>query len=615
MKHLLLFVFLLISVPFGLRAQTMIMAPNSGVQGQSLSVTIVGTGTKFATSQSVSMIDAKLQRSGQDYAYVSQPYLLNDSTISGYLQIPSNMDIGYYDLLVHVRSDTLRTFNQASAFYVNTATPNIIYVYPQSSYDSQTVWIVFQGQNTTFQSGTTPSMRFLQNGIMYFSKKADTIYSNTAIGGSITIPSNVPSGLYDVIAQNNLYSDTGIGKFEVLGPAPSVVLVPDSGMSGTTFDVSVVGQGTDFVPTTGVSSPYQLNISLKRNGVLYYHVIADTVFSTTLAHTVFTLDSTMLPGLYDAEIYGSSYQAPYDLFTTFMVNMHHTTISIPVNYSAKPADTVTVHVTGSGVNFIYNGNRVKSVKLVNGTYVLTAQTVNVENNTSLSAFFAIPSNAQAGIYNVQIVEPGTGKTDTGRNEFSVTGSYIDTGYHMSPDVASQGNLVNDIIQGQYPVENSPTSTWLQNGQQIIMGTITSHSPFSVTFKIPGNAQFGKYNLNMALSGIAAGDTTVAPNVFTIASPASVSDNGLSSSLINSLRVSPNPAHENASISFVMTTTSHVRLVLYDELGRTVATLCDRTIGAGVQNFEWSAANTASGSYLYELTAGENIYGGRILVQH
>src|ERR1019366_3181784 len=120
MKRALLFNLLLVLVPFALHAQTMVMIPDSGLQGDDFSVTISGMGTQFGTLQTVSMITVKLERSGILYDQVYPAHLDNDSTISGSLQVPTTM-LGSYDLVVRITyqgSDTtVNRSHQNAAFY------------------------------------------------------------------------------------------------------------------------------------------------------------------------------------------------------------------------------------------------------------------------------------------------------------------------------------------------------------------------------------------------------------------------------------------------------------------------------------------------------------------
>lgn len=80
---------------------------------------------------------------------------------------------------------------------------------------------------------------------------------------------------------------------------------------------------------------------------------------------------------------------------------------------------------------------------------------------------------------------------------------------------------------------------------------------------------------------------------------------------------PNPFNPSTSIRFEIPEASHVRLVIYDSLGREVAMLEDRMMEAGVHETVWNARNAqgepvASGLYLFRIDAGANRAGGKML---
>ncbi|MEM1042670.1 MAG: PA domain-containing protein [Bacteroidota bacterium] len=66
---------------------------------------------------------------------------------------------------------------------------------------------------------------------------------------------------------------------------------------------------------------------------------------------------------------------------------------------------------------------------------------------------------------------------------------------------------------------------------------------------------------------------------------------------------PNPFSSKTTIGFDLPTAQDVSLVVYDVLGREVATLIDGVRQAGLQTVEFDAASLPSGVYVYRLTAG------------
>ena len=76
---------------------------------------------------------------------------------------------------------------------------------------------------------------------------------------------------------------------------------------------------------------------------------------------------------------------------------------------------------------------------------------------------------------------------------------------------------------------------------------------------------------------------------------------------------PNPFNPETVIGYVLPSSSRVRLVVYDVLGREVARLVDGEQPAGYREAVWSGARYASGLYIYRLEV-EPEAGGRVVRQ-
>lgn len=68
---------------------------------------------------------------------------------------------------------------------------------------------------------------------------------------------------------------------------------------------------------------------------------------------------------------------------------------------------------------------------------------------------------------------------------------------------------------------------------------------------------------------------------------------------------PNPFNPTTNISFTLPKKSNVTLVIYDMLGREVATLVNGILSAGEQTVTFDASNLSNGMYLYKLQTGEH----------
>ena len=66
---------------------------------------------------------------------------------------------------------------------------------------------------------------------------------------------------------------------------------------------------------------------------------------------------------------------------------------------------------------------------------------------------------------------------------------------------------------------------------------------------------------------------------------------------------PNPFNPSTTISFDIPVASHVKLLIYDILGREIKTLVDKVKSPGKYKISWNASGLADGIYLYSLKAG------------
>jgi hypothetical protein len=66
---------------------------------------------------------------------------------------------------------------------------------------------------------------------------------------------------------------------------------------------------------------------------------------------------------------------------------------------------------------------------------------------------------------------------------------------------------------------------------------------------------------------------------------------------------PNPFNPVTTINYSLAKSEHVKLVVYDVLGRQVATLIDEKQSAGVYDVPYNARFLSSGMYFYRIEAG------------
>jgi hypothetical protein len=77
---------------------------------------------------------------------------------------------------------------------------------------------------------------------------------------------------------------------------------------------------------------------------------------------------------------------------------------------------------------------------------------------------------------------------------------------------------------------------------------------------------------------------------------------------------PNPFNASTRIQYTITTSSHVKLTVYDLLGKELAVLIDEYKYSGTYSVDWSANDLSTGVYLYRLEAGRSIKTRKLIIQ-
>ncbi len=79
------------------------------------------------------------------------------------------------------------------------------------------------------------------------------------------------------------------------------------------------------------------------------------------------------------------------------------------------------------------------------------------------------------------------------------------------------------------------------------------------------------------------------------------------------RVYPNPFNSSTTIEYSLSQAGHIRIDIYDLLGRQVETLLDEYRQAGIHAVTFDASYLSSGVYFYRLQAGEKVETERMVL--
>ncbi|MXY07991.1 MAG: T9SS type A sorting domain-containing protein, partial [Rhodothermaceae bacterium] len=76
---------------------------------------------------------------------------------------------------------------------------------------------------------------------------------------------------------------------------------------------------------------------------------------------------------------------------------------------------------------------------------------------------------------------------------------------------------------------------------------------------------------------------------------------------------PNPFNPSTTIGFKLAADSHIRVSVFDVLGRKVATLTDQPYSRGTHQITWDASAVSSGQYIYRMEADDKLIAAKSMV--
>jgi len=324
--------------------------PDSAYTDQQLTVSIYGQNTTFTQG---TLVNSWLNQ-GASILNLSSLNPVNDTLLTGILDIPANADTGNYD--ANVTTSLMGTISLVNAFYIATN--------PMTLGTSQTNILcapLCTGTATAVASGCSP-YTYLWND-----PSAQT--SSTATG--------LCAGSYSVTVTGNL----GCSRVASVNiTQPSVLLV------STTFlnDTSVCsGSGT-------------ANAS---GGTGSYAYLWDDPLSQTTATAI-----GLCAGVYHVTVTDGNGCTDIDSIEVF--NIAGAAIVVVSPDSAEQSQTLTVNIYGQNTLFT-QGSGTASAWLNQGASVLNLSSINIVNDTLLDGILSIPSNASTGLWDVNVTTVNT----------------------------------------------------------------------------------------------------------------------------------------------------------------------------------------------------------------
>jgi hypothetical protein len=366
-----------------LPASVVSITPDSSKQGFSVSATISGANTYFSSDSL-----AVLLRKGTQVIKGTALQVKSDNIVVAKFSIPFTADTGQWNLEVTDIKDS--TMILVHGFYISKAPPPFItLVNPDSVKQGKTLFIQMFGFATSFKASKT-DVNF-SNGTFSFTAASIRVFTAVQLRSLVNIPSNCPTGYYDVIvsdsADGTMIKKNGLYIAPADINAPLITSVqPDSAYRFQALQVMVRFKKTK-LSTEKLRAFYKLGPdSIFPSGIT---ILNDTALKLTLK-----ISGNAVYGSYDLHVNGDSdgimvyasalFIRPKPKSRVLSVNPDSAMAGVPVKIQVEGRSTIF----DSTVGFYIEKNGIK--------YDAIIDTIN--SDSSVWIRLSIPANAALGAY-------------------------------------------------------------------------------------------------------------------------------------------------------------------------------------------------------------------------
>ncbi|OGB63907.1 MAG: hypothetical protein A2Y94_13195 [Caldithrix sp. RBG_13_44_9] len=212
----------------------------------------------------------------------------------------------------------------------------------------------------------------------------------------------------------------------------------------------------------------------------------------------------------------------------------------------------------------------------------------------------------AGTYDVTITNPD-GQSDTEVNGLTITNTFPPQIYSIDPDSVDVGTSVVVTVAGfDFDLGSVVDIGGIPLSNQAVVNSSTITGNSSST--LPG----GIYNVTVTNSD---GQSDVLVLGFEVYDPTGIKDGDLTGLPENFklLQNYPNPFNPSTNIQFGLAKTSHVKLEVFDLLGKKVASILDDQMSAGYHTVKFDASSLAGGIYYYRIQTDEYVASKKLVL--
>jgi hypothetical protein len=444
------------NVPFNVQGPTLTsIAPNTGVRGNSVPVTLTGTNLGGATSVTVSGTGVT----------VSGMTVVNSTTITATFNITATATLSTRTVTVNTPIGAPTT----TFTVLNPLSPTLSSIAPNTGGRGTTVPVTLTGTNLTGATAITVSGTGVGvSGISVVN--STTVTANFAISGSAALSARTVT----ITTANGTSNPV---TFTIVAPtAPALTSIsPNTGVRNTVVPVTITG--TNLTGTTAV------NVSGSGVGVAGIHVVNDT--SVTVNFTI-SAGAALAARTVSVTTPGGTSNT-----VTFTVQ-GATLASISPTSGARGT---TVPVTLTGTNFPTTGTTTVSVS--GGGVSVTG--VTVVNSTTVKANITLTGTAPLSTRNVSVNTPIGSTNSVG---FTVVNPPPPTLTSISPTSGTHGTSVPVTLTGTN-FTASGTTVAVSGGGISVSGGLTisaDGTQITTTLAITSSASLTSRNVTVTTQG-------------------------------------------------------------------------------------------------------------------
>jgi len=382
--------------------------PDSGMRGSSLTVTITGQNSGFATgsgSGTVNNVNGVWLSQGSSTINSTGVNVSGATSLTADFTIPPTITPGYWDVNVGEISGSLPPLVQGFRVVHSTDEPPA----------PQNLTAVGNGEEVTLTWDRVSDAHFLRYMIYYGTNSGSEILRDSTTGG-LTDTSFVITGFTD--RQNYTYFYvTSLDSSRLESPSSNEVnalagvpvkitsVAPSYATPGQTLTVFITGQETIFESTSGSGTISYVSSVYLSLGASVVSASNFTPQSDTSLSAAFTIPFDAALGYWNINVLTTNTGLLTDS-SAFRIDSASIVKSVSPDTGLR-GTTLAVTITGQHSMFTtYSGsstlNNVNSAWLSQGSSTIYFTDINVQNSTTLTSDVTIPSNALTGKWDVNV---------------------------------------------------------------------------------------------------------------------------------------------------------------------------------------------------------------------